>query len=219
MGGLALVSPARSMELGTVTRGRGLLRALAAMGAIEVEPPRSHLFHMRDRVLGADGEVLYEGSYQPNALTNDGQASNLQVWLRGQAVATMYLCLLNMPGAGAPIKTQNMTIAGVPPAGFTESQVPGANGYNRVQLNTNVTDWPNVPALNAGDMQITSIAKTFGAFTAATSITHVGIVTVATGNAGLVLLYVSNSYYAANAAAQALASGQSYQVQLSDKVT
>jgi hypothetical protein len=216
-----LYSPARRTELGTPLRGRRLLALLQAMGAVTFEPVRDHAVYLRDRVLNEDGSVAYEGTLaMPNALTNDGQASNLNVWLRGSAAPAMYGALLNMPGAGAPQKAQVMTIAGSPPTGgFIESNTPGSGGYNRVQWNTNTTDWPNAPALNSGDMQITSIQKTFGPFTGNTSITHLSFVTVASGNAGLVLLYVSGSYYAANAAAQVLASGQSYQVSLSDKVT
>jgi hypothetical protein len=213
-----LRSPARRGEYGRPVRGRALLSALQKIHLVEFEPVRDHVICLRDEVRDADGGLVYAG-YSENALTNDGQASNLNVWLRGVAVATMYGALLNMPGAGAPVKTQTMTTGGASPNNFVESNTPGSGGYNRVQFNTNTTDWPNAPALNAGDMQITSVQKTFGPFTANTSITHLAFVTVATGNAGLVLLYVANSYYAANAAAQVLASGQTYNVTLTDKVT
>jgi hypothetical protein len=218
--GLAPLPPARRGELGTPLRGRALVAALQALGLVRFEPVRDHVLYLRDRVLAPDGTVVYEGARAiPNALTNDGQASNLNVWLRGTAAPAMYGALLNMAGAGAPVKTQTMTTGGASPNNFTESQTPGSGGYNRVQWVVGTADWPNAPALNAGDMQVSSVQKTFGPFTGNTSITHLAFVTVATGNAGLVLLYVAGSYYAANAAAQVLASGQSYQVSLTDKVT
>jgi hypothetical protein len=95
-------------------------------------------------------------------------------------------------------------------ASLTESKAPGADGYNRQQIVAG--DW-GAPALDAGDMQSQAAEKTFGPVTGtAMTVTHVALVTVATGTAGLFLLFLALS------ATTTVAVGQSFKYTLRAKV-
>lgn len=162
-------------------------------------------YEMRDRILGPDGEVLQDWSEPfPNALADEGESVFLQSMHRAVAVPTQYLLLLNAAG------TSDTTTMGT----MTESEVPASNGYNRQQLAVGTVDWPSPPSLNGGDMQITALAKTFTNSGVGTwTVTHVGLVTVLTGTAGLFLMYV------APASNRSIGPSMSYQVTLSSKMS
>lgn len=161
-------------------------------------------FEMRDRILYPDGSICQDWSDpMANALADEGESVFLQSMHRAVAVPTQYLMLLNAAG------TSDTTTM----ATMVESEVPAANGYNRQQLLVGTVDWPSIPALNGGDMQITALAKTFTNSGVGTwTVTHVGLVTTLTGTAGLFLMYV------APAANRSITPGLSYQVTLSSKM-
>lgn len=167
-------------------------------------------FEMREQIYRGtpqDGELIFDsGFFAPNALTNEGQAHMLNVWAREQANLAKYLMLLNMPAAGAPTKT---TVY----AGLTESVAPGSNGYARQQIAAG--DW-GAPALDAGDQQISAAQKTFGQFTGNVPVSHVGLISTATGS-GTFFLWVSTAYHTANNTARTFVLGESYLVTLRDK--
>jgi hypothetical protein len=175
---------------------------------VVVEP---FAFEMRERIYNGtpeDGELIFDsGFYTPNALTNEGQAHMLNVWAREQANLAKWLNLLNMPGAGAPVKTTTM-------ANMTEAVAPGTNGYARQQIVAG--DW-GAPALDAGDMQISAAQKTFGQFTGNVPVSHVGLVSAGTGTAGTFFLWVSTAFHTANNTARTFVNGESYLVTLRDK--
>lgn len=116
--------------------------------------------------------------------------------------------LLDMPGAGAPVKTDVY-------ADLTESVSPGSNGYNRQQIAAG--DW-GAPALDGGDQQIVAAQKTFGQFSGNVPVSHVGLVSAATGT-GTFFLWVSTAYHTTNNVSRTFVSGESYLVTLRDKQT
>lgn len=134
------------------------------------------LFQAKATLVGPDGAVIWsEDDWHDNFVTDEGEQSTINVYLREQANPTKYLALLNMAG---PTDTTTM-------ATMTETQTPGANGYARQQVLN--TDW-GAPALDAGDMMSTASAKTFGpAAGVAWTVTHCAIVTVASGTGGLLI--------------------------------
>lgn len=171
---------------------------------IEIKEPFA--FEMRERIFRG-GKLIFDSEfYSPNALTNAGQADMLNVWARETSALAKYLMLLNMPAGAAPTKT---TVY----AGLTEATVAGTNGYSRQQIIS--TDW-GVPALDTGDEQVAAAQKTFGPFTGSVPVSHVGLVSAATGT-GTFFLYVSTAYHTANNTARTFVSGESYLVTLRDK--
>lgn len=161
-------------------------------------------YEMRDRILYPDGSVCQDWSDPvANALADEGESVFLNSMHRGVAVPTQYILLLNAAGT---VDTTTM-------ATMVESEVPGSNGYARIQLAVGTVDWPNPPALNSGDMQITALAKSFtNSGVGNWTVTHVGLVTTLTGTAGLFLMYV------APAATRTIGPGLTYQVTLSSKM-
>jgi hypothetical protein len=153
------------------------------------------------QLLSPGGEVLWEDpAWIPNALVDEGEESILNVWLREQANPGKYLMCLNQ---AAPAETAAMTA-------LTESKTPGSDGYNRQQIAAG--DW-SAPALDAGDMQSSAAEKTFGPITGtAMTVTHVALVTVATGTGGKFLLFLALS------ATTTIAVGQSLRYTLRAKV-
>lgn len=128
----------------------------------------------------ADGSIAWEDdAWVWNAVVDEGEADVLNTWLRGVAITSKYLVLIE-GGTTAPVETDTMAYLGGG-AGAKETRVPAVDGYNRQQVLT--TDW-NAPALNSGDMQADMAAsKVFGPASGSnwTGITHAGLVTAATG--------------------------------------
>lgn len=167
-------------------------------------------FEMRERILSPEGDVLFDSDYwEPNALTNDGQAHMLNVWAREQSNLNKWLMLLNMPGGAAPTKTSTL-------ATITEAITVNSNTYARTQISA--TDWGS-PALDAGDQQITASQKTFGTFTGNVPVSHVALASVGSTFTGTLFLYVSTAYHTANSTSRVFVSGESYLVTLRDKQT
>src|SRR6267378_2133262 len=132
-----------------------------------------HLIHAKYKIISPSGETVQE---QPELISNflaqEGEQSILNVYLLGQTLPSLYLCLLS----ATPTATTTM-------ATMTEAQTPGSNGYNRQQILT--TDW-STPLLNNGDYQTNAATKTFGPASGAnwTNISYAALVTTATGTAG-----------------------------------
>ena len=158
--------------------------------------PSGLLFIAKDRAINPDGSVLFESDWEDvsgNEVADEGEASIINVYLREQANPTKYLMLAN------DVIGDTDTMASV-----TESVATGTNGYNRQQVLA--ADW-GAPALDAGDHMTTPAAKTFGPpTTVAYTVTHVCLVTVATGTAGLLIAYQ------ATPATRTIPVGVSYQV-------
>lgn len=170
---------------------------------------RSNLaFEMRERITRNGIVVFDSGFYSPNDLTNEGQASVLNVWARGQTPPDFYLLLLDMPGMSAPDKTSTLGT-------ISESVTSGTNGYVRKQIQT--TDW-SAPFLSGGDMMLAATSKTFGPFTGSVPVSHVGVCSIDTGYSGEFFLFISTAYHNANMISRDFVSGESYQVTLRDKV-
>lgn len=140
------------------------------------------LFEVRDSIVYPDGseeQLVTPGLWVPNDVADEGEASIINVYLREQANPTKYLACLN---AGSPVDTTTM-------ATMSESKVPGVDGYNRQQVIS--TDW-GAPALDAGDHMTTAAEKTFGPISGTTMVvTHVAMVTAATGTGGLFIGFVT----------------------------
>src|ERR1041385_4032704 len=134
---------------------------------------------IREQIFDVDGNLTYDSEYYtPNALTNDGQASMLNVWMRGTAAPQIWLMLLNMTTGLS--KTSQLTT-------ITESSVIGSNGYARQQTLT--SDW-GAPSLSSGDMETVAAQKTFGSFTGNVNVTHVGAASIGSTFTGTFFLYV-----------------------------
>jgi len=136
-----------------------------------------HLYRGIGAIIDPDGTVAWQDpDWVDNVLADEGELDMLDVYLRAQANPSKFLALIN-GSTTAPGETSTMAYLGGA-AGSGETQVPGANGYNRQQILT--TDW-SAPALSGGDYQSSAAEKTFGAATAAWTITHTALVTAATG--------------------------------------
>lgn len=163
-------------------------------------------FEMREQIF-LDGEKTFDSEfYSPNTLTNAGQADMLNAWARETSPLAKYIMLLNMPAGGAPTKTTVYS-------GLTESVAPGTNGYDRQQLLA--ADWA-APSLVSGDMQISAVEKTLGPFTGPVPVSHVGLISTATGT-GTFFLYISTLYHNTNNVARTFVAGESYLVTVRDK--
>jgi hypothetical protein len=174
--------------------------------AVEFEPVQL-AFEMREQIF-RDGELVFDSEfYQPNALTNDGQAHMLNVWAREQANLNKWLMLLNMPGGAAPTKTSTL-------ATITESITVNTGAYLRQQIGA--TDW-TAPALDVGDEQISASQKTWAFSGATVPVSHVALASVASTFVGTLFLYVSTAYHTATGLSRAFVSGESYLVTLRDK--
>lgn len=177
------------------TRGRGFV----------LDPDVREFYDRTGFIHTKDAAV--ETDWVDNALLDEGEADVLNVWLLQTSDLSKYLCLLK---GTAPAETDTMLFL----AGGTngESQVPAANGYNRLQILN--TDW-GAPALNSGDMQTTAAGKTFGpASGSAWTATGAGLVTALTGQAsasGKFLIYLALS------GSTTVNIGQSFLYQLSAK--
>lgn len=173
---------------------------------VEVIERDSLAFEMREQIFGVNGDLIFDSEfYAPNALTNDGQASMLNVWARGTAAPANWLMLLNMTTGLA--KTSTLST-------ITESSVINSNAYARQFISTG--DWA-APVLSSGDQEIVAAQKTFGAFTGNVPVTHVGLVSIGSTFTGTFFLYVPTAYFTANSAARVFVSGESYLVTLRDK--
>lgn len=141
---------------------------------------RSRVWHPtegRSLVVSPGGDVVFDSGWRENVWADEGEESVLNVYFRELANPAKHLCLIE-GGTTPPTETSTMAYLGGG-AGAREVRVPGVDGYNRQQILA--ADW-GAPALDAGDMQTQAAQKTFGPFTAAVSgITHVGLVTAATG--------------------------------------
>ena len=166
-------------------------------------------FEMRERILSPEGDILYDSDYwEPNALTNDGQAHMLNVWAREQANLNKFLMLLNQPGGAAPTKTSTL-------ANITEAEVINTDGYIRTQIASG--DW-GAPALDSGDQQIAATQKTFGPASGnGWPVSHVALASIGSTFTGTLFLYVSTAYHTANSTSRVFVSGESYLVTLRDK--
>jgi hypothetical protein len=81
-------------------------------------------------VMNPDGTVAWQDTeWQTNALIDEGERDMLAVYLGAQTNPSKYLCLINGTTT-APVETSTMLYLGGG-AGANETQVPGANGYNR----------------------------------------------------------------------------------------
>jgi hypothetical protein len=154
----------------------------------------------RGTLYSPEGDILWQDpDWIENTLVDEGEQSVLEVYFREQANPTKYLALINQ---ATPAETDTM-------ASLTESKSPGTGGYSRQQILG--TDW-GATALNAGDMQTTAAAKTFGPIaTSALTATHIVLTTTATGTGGKFLLYIALS------ATTVIAAGQSFVYTLSTK--
>lgn len=143
----------------------------------------------------------------PNALLDEGEFDLLSVWLLQTSDLSKYLCLLK---GAAPAETD--TLAFLAGATNGESNTPGTNGYNRLQILN--TDWGAL-GLNVGDYQTIASGKTFGpAATTNWTATGAGLVTHLTsqsGAGGKFLLYLALS------GATTVNVGQSFLYQLTAK--
>lgn len=167
-------------------------------------------FEMREQVLSADGEEIFDSGYwEPNALTNDGQSDMLNVWARETSAKEKWLCLLNMPGGAAPTKTSTIST-------ISECAPIGTNAYARLRLLA--SSW-SAPALDTGDEQIAAPQMTFGQFTGNSPVSHVGLISIGSTFTGTFFLYVSTAYHTANATSRTFVNGESYLVTLRDKQT
>lgn len=157
---------------------------------------RPHVFWGKGTVLNSDGTVDRELDWVRNAVADEGEQSVLNVWLRAQSNPSKYLGLLNQASPGETTTLATMT----------ETQTAGSNGYSRQVIASG--DWA-VPVLTSGDYKSTAAEVTFGAATAAWTLTHSFLGTASTGTSGLFLLFLALS------ATTTIAIGQSFKYTLS----
>jgi hypothetical protein len=148
---------------------------------MELYVPRKRLWSPtegRGRLVAPSGEVLWESEWIPNALADEGEENILNVWLREQAHLTKYLALLT----AAPSETTTMA---------TMTELGTGVGYSRQQILA--AEW-GAPALDAGDMQSAAPEKSFGPASSSNwTLTHVALVTTASGTGGKFLSFLAVS--------------------------
>lgn len=180
----------------------------------------------RGTVLDKDGSVarVVDADWMPNALTNDGQAEDINVLLRGTTQSTgYYLGLLVVSTATTNIPSKTSTATNLTQSalggGATVTEAATADGYARQQILQ--ASW-GVPALNSGDQQSAAAQKTFGPATTAAwtgtttqpaQISYAFLISTASGATGTWVLWLALS------AATSIALTQSFAYTLSLKVT
>lgn len=193
--------------------------------------PRYSIFSGRGMVLNPDGSVAQQLDWVDNALTNEGQANMLNVYLKGTSqTANFRLLLLSNAGGGqgasAPAKTSTASqilVSGSATQAATNVYEENGGGYARQTITQ--ANW-GTPALNGGDQQSTAATQTFGPATGAawtgvggsgsgsTAITYAAVSTGATttgDTTGVLVLFVALS------ASTIIAVGQSFAYTLSFK--
>lgn len=188
-------------------------------------PSRYSKLMGRGFVLDPDGSIasVVDEDWQPNALTNDGQAEDINVWLRGTAQSAGYylgLTVVSTATTAIPSKTAtsaNLIQTALGAAGtITEEQTTA--GYARIQVTQ--ANW-GAPSLNSGDQQSSAAQKTFGPATTAwtgtttqpAQIAYAILISTASGATGVFVLWLALS------AATSIALNQSFAYTLSLKVT
>lgn len=141
----------------------------------------AHPTRGKGQIISPEGDVMWEDAdWMENALLDEGEFSILNVYYLLASNPQKYLCLI-AGSSTAPVETDTMAYLGGG-ANAQEVKVPGVDGYPTPRVEIIAGDWGAV-ALNSGDGQTTAAEKTIGP--AATnpwnSITHVGLVTGATG--------------------------------------
>lgn len=180
----------------------------------------------RGMVMNADGSIdrIVDEEWMPNALTNDGQAEDINVLLRGTSQSTgYYLGLTVLTGATTNIPSKTATSTNLTQTalggGATVTEAATADGYARQQILQ--AAW-GVPALNSGDQQSAAAQKTFGPATTAAwtgtttqpaQIAYAILISTSSGATGTWVLWI------ALAAATSIALTQSFAYTLSLKVT
>ncbi len=144
-------------------------------------------------VIEPDGSIAWqEDEWVPNALANEGETDMLNVYLVAGTNPSKYLALINGTTTPPTITSTMAYLGGA--AGAGETQVPGANGYNRQQVLT--TDW-TVDGIIGGFARDSSAQKTFGPATgSAWTVSHACMVTALTGQtagSGKFLLWIALS--------------------------
>lgn len=128
--------------------------------------------------------ILREQAWIPNALTDEGEAEILNVYfLNASAPAGgFYVGLINDAGIA-----ETDTLA-------TMVGEASGNGYARQLIERSATGFPTGPALDAGDMKITSSTETFTASGGTIGPVDNAILTdVSTGTVGELIAYVALS--------------------------
>lgn len=137
-----------------------------------------------------DGNIIDKWTTY-NALANEGEFNILDSYFRDKNVPIdFYLMLVN----DTPVITDTLAdIIGE----------PSGNGYQRLQLTRNVTDWPTL-ALDSGHYMVTSKQVIFEAIAGSWGpVIYAILTTVPTGTDGLLIAYVQLS------SPRTLTSGQS----------
>jgi len=194
--------------------------------------PRYSVFYGRGEVINSDGTIARQLDWVPNALTNEGQANMLNVYLRntGGPTTTFQLGLLAnnaAQGASAPAKTSTQSLFVLSGAANVATNVYEENGGGYARQSVANAAW-GAPALNSGDEMSTASTQTFGpastaAWTGSTNVSSAAITyaflsgngaTSATGNTtGTMILFVALS------ASTVIAVGQSFNYTLNFKQT
>ncbi len=170
---------------------------------------RKHWFAMTERLVYPDGTEEPTGLWLPavwlpNVLVDEGEASNINVYLREQANVAKWLGLVTV--AAAPAETGTMTsVMGAAGTNPETKAISGGtvavDGYARQDILA--ADWA-APALDAGDMQSAAAEQTFGpAATNAWAFEHAVLVTTQWVLTGLFIAYITT-------ATKSLAVGVSY---------
>lgn len=124
--------------------------------------------------------VLRDQLWIPNALADEGEEIILDVFLRGATAPTsLYVGLLSAT------PTDTTTLA-------TMTELAVANGYARIAIARNTTDWPTL-ALNSGDFMATSVAKVFTATGTWTGATYAFLTGASSGTTGDFIAYTALS--------------------------
>lgn len=164
--------------------------------------PTQGEIHPGDVIKGsrADLALKAEEEFQLNSLTDLGEQYILDTFFRANHTPTFYFALWDDP---APAETDTM-------ATLTANEVSGT-GYGRISVARNTTDW-GAPTLDGGDMQSTSVTKSFNATGTWTSADQLILVSDVSGTAGIFYAWVDLS------TTRTLANGDQLDVSMAVKV-
>jgi hypothetical protein len=118
-----------------------------------------------------------------NALVNDGELNILDSYFRSENIPISLYLMLVYNGGFPPAITDNLS-------DITGEPTIGVNGYQRIHLAKNTTDWPDL-ALCLGHGQVTSKQVMFEAVGGSWGpVKYAVLTTVPTGTDGFFIAYV-----------------------------
>lgn len=124
----------------------------------------------------ADGEVLWDQDWTPNALSDAGESAMLDVYFRGATAPTnFYIGLVN----DTPVDTDTLA---------TLTGEPAGSGYARALVERSNTGFPTLE-LDGGDYRVVSSTETFTAAGGSIGPVTYAFLATSTDNTGILVVY------------------------------